>query len=85
MTSRWCWLGADSFEVDASVPLVQDRQFPVDPRSLDYVFGGGGRTTGHDPFLKARQHAEAATPEAPRTRRKIRHAQRGASFCKGMN
>ena len=37
---------------------------------------------GQDPFLKTRQQAGTATPEAPRTRKRIRHAPRGASFCK---
>jgi hypothetical protein len=70
-------------DVGESTPLVRglsNRGRSEIVHSL-HVFGGGGRTTGRDPFLKARQRAEAATPEAPRTRRTIRHAQRGASFC----
>jgi hypothetical protein len=51
---------------------------------LDHVFGGGG-TAGPDPFHKARQHAGAATPEAPRTRSKDQARPARSKLLQGMN
>jgi hypothetical protein len=63
-----------------SVPLVRGLQGPRSFNRFTYSEAAAERLAmTHS--SRPGQRAEAATPEAPRTRRTIRHAQRGASFC----